>query len=385
MAPASMAEAPNNSLEFTWFSGGDKVYASMLRDIESARKSVRLETYIFSDRGIGLTFRDALARAAGRGIDVRVLVDGFGSANLPVSFWQPILDAGGQARVFNPLRPTGFGIRNHRKLLVCDNAVSYVGGFNIATEYEGDGVSRGWRDVALRIRGALSAALGTTFDSMFEKAHLRHKLFVKLRRPHQRSIVASCGCRLLLGWPGRGASALLHTLLRDLAMARSARIMVPYFLPTRRLRRTINTAARRGADVELILPGKSDIPMSKLGTESLYRGLLKSRVRIFEYQPQMLHGKLFVVGNAVYIGSSNLDPRSLRLNYELMVRLESPAIAEAARAVFDDARARCTEVRKEEWLHTLPLWTRLKQRFAWFVMARLDPWIALSQWRALPD
>jgi cardiolipin synthase len=178
---------------------------------------------------------------------------------------------------------------------------------------------------------------------------------------------------------------LLRALLRDLEGARFAHIMVAYFLPTRRLWRALVHAARRGAAIELVLPGKSDVPLSKLAAESLYRRLLRTGVRIFEYQPQMLHGKLFIIDDAVYVGSSNLDPRSLRLNYELMLRLEGREIAEAARTLFEDCRQHCHEVQMTSWRRRRSLWTRLKQRFAYFVMARLDPWIALAQWRALPD
>jgi cardiolipin synthase A/B len=160
--------------------------------------------------------------------------------------------------------------------------------------------------------------------------------------------------------------------------------MVAYFLPTRRLRQVLNRAARRGVKVELLLPGKSDVALSKLATESLYGRLLRAGVRIFEYQPQMLHGKLFIVGDAVYVGSANLDPRSLRLNYELMLRLEGREVAAAARALFEDCREHCHEVKRGPWRRHSSLWTRVKQRFAHFVMARLDPWVALSQWRALP-
>lgn len=380
-----MPSTDKTALGLTWFSEGDRVYASMLADIAAARTSVRLETYIFSTAGTGISFRDTLSGAAARGVAVRVLVDGFGSAAVPAAFWQPLLDAGGEVRVFNPLRPGMFGIRNHRKLLVCDDSVSYVGGFNIAPEYEGDGVARGWRDVALRISGALSATLGETFDRVFDLASMRRKFLVRLRRAQERRIVASCGCRLLLGWPGRGANSLLRSLLRDLSRARSAQIMVAYFLPTRRLRRAMKNTSRRGASVELLLPGKSDVAMSKLASESLYRRMLKAGVRIFEYQPQMLHGKLFVIDDAVYIGSSNLDPRSLRVNYELVVRLESPAVAAAARAILEECRRHSVEVRTDTWSRQRSLWTSMKQRIAHFVMVRLDPWIALSQWRALPD
>jgi cardiolipin synthase len=220
---------------------------------------------------------------------------------------------------------------------------------------------------------------------MFAVAAFRRKSFVRLRRAEEKRAVDAFGCEVILSGPGRGGSLLARALRRDLAGAPSAQIMVAYFLPTRRLWRALTHAARRGAAVELVFPGKSDVALSKLATESLYRRLLRVGAHVFEYQPQMLHGKLFIIGDAVYVGSSNLDPRSLRLNYEIMLRLEGRDVATAAREVFEDCRRHCREVQKGPWQRQRSLWTRLKQRFAHFVMARLDPWIVQTQWRSLPD
>jgi cardiolipin synthase len=376
---------PRQSLVLTWYAEGNKIFADMLAAVAVAQQSVRLETYIFEAAGIGLSMRDALAVAAQRGVRVRVLVDGFGSSSLPANFWDPLRAAGGEARVFNPLRLDRMGIRDHRKLLVCDDVVAFVGGYNIAPNYEGDGVQQGWRDVALRVTGSLASALGATFDRMHEIAAFRRKSFARLRRAEEKRILGACGCEVILSGPGRGGSPLVRALRRDLAGASSAQVMVAYFLPTRRLWRALTHAARRGAAVELILPGKSDVALSKLATESLYWRLLRAGAHVFEYQPQMMHGKLFIIGDAVYVGSSNLDPRSLRLNYEIMLRLEGREVATAARVVLEDCRRHCCEVKEGSWLRQRSLWTRLKQRFAHFVMSRLDPWIAKTQWRALPD
>lgn len=379
------APAPSEPPALTWYSAGDTLFADMLAAVTAARLSVRLETYIFEAAGIGIRMRDSLAAAARRGVLVRVLVDGFGSSALPAEFWNPLRESGGDARVFNPPRLDRLGIRDHRKLLVCDDAVAFVGGYNIAPNYEGDGVQRGWRDVGVRVTGSLAAALGTAFDRMYAGAAFRRKSFMRFRPAEEKRAVDAGRCAVILSGPGRGRSPLARSLQRDLAGAPSAHIMVAYFLPTRRLWGALMRAAHRGAAFELILPGKSDVALSKLATESLYRRLLRAGARVFEYQPQMLHGKLFIIGDVVYVGSSNLDPRSLRLNYEIMLRLEGRDVATAARAVFGDCRRHCHEVQRGPWRRQLLPWTRLKQRFAHFVMSRLDPWIAQTQWRRLPD
>jgi cardiolipin synthase len=277
------------------------------------------------------------------------------------------------------------GIRNHRKLLVCDDRVAVVGGFNIAPEYIGDGVARGWLDLGLRVEGALVADLAASFDEMFARAEFQHKRFTRLRRPDARRIVERAHSQLLLSGPGRGRNPVQRALLQDLRHARNVWIMVPYFLPSLHFRRAVNRVARRGGAVQLVLPGKSDVALSQLAGQSVYRRLLKAGVALFEYEPQVLHAKLFVVDDAVYVGSSNLDPRSLSINYELMVRIEDRQLADAARAIFRAVQGHCRVVRLEEWRKSRTLWMRFKQRWAHFILTRVDPYIARRQWRALPD
>ena len=170
-----------------------------------------------------------------------------------------------------------------------------------------------------------------------------------------------------------------------LAHAREVRIMVAYFLPTRQLRRDLRRIAPRGGRVQLILPGESDVPLSQLATQSLYRRFLKDGVDIYEYQPQILHAKLMVVDDVVYAGSSNLDPRSLRINYEMMIRFQNRAIAEAAREIFAGDLKHCHRIELEGWRKSRTLWQRLKQRVAYWLLVRIDPKLARRQWRTLPD
>src|SRR5206468_8945161 len=138
-------------------------------------------------------------------------------------------------------------------------------------------------------------------------------------------------------------------------------IMVAYFLPTWRLRRQLGWLAREGRRVQLILAGKSDVSVSQLAAESLYPRLLKAGIEISQYQPQILHAKLFIIDDVVYVGSANLDPRSLHINYELMIRFKSADIAAQARDVFQNVLSQCQAVTLENWHRAHPLWRRLKQ------------------------
>jgi cardiolipin synthase len=174
-------------------------------------------------------------------------------------------------------------------------------------------------------------------------------------------------------------------LLRDLAYAGSVQLMVGYFLPPLRLRRQLVRLARRGGAVELILAGKSDVAVSLLAARSLYRRLLKSGVEIDEYQPQILHAKLFIIDDVVYVGSANLDQRSFNINYELMVRFRSPELAAQAREIFLASLSHCRSISLEEWCRSRSLWQRIKARVAYFLLVRMDPYLARRQWRALRD
>jgi cardiolipin synthase len=396
-----------------WFTSGDAIFPAMLAAIEAAVESVVFETYIYTDCTLGGRFREALTEAATRGVRVRVLVDAFGSLELPDYFWHPLQAAGAQVRVFNPLRVGRLGIRNHRKLLACDGCVAFIGGFNIAHEYEGDGVKRGWCDVGCRVTGALATQLAASFDQLFKLADFRHRPFIRLRRSGAKRTLVGAAEHLLLGGPGRGANPITRSLRKDLRHAADnikktaphpfdprvdasgssemqkdspamVRIVVAYFLPTWRLRRDLQRIARRGGRVQLILPGKSDVAVSHLAARSLYQRLLRAGVEIYEYQPQILHAKLFIAGNAAYAGSANLDPRSLNLNYELMLRFESRDVVAGAQAIFENLLAGSKRIEKTEWKQSRPLWTRLKERWASFLLARVDPWLSLRQWKSLP-
>jgi cardiolipin synthase len=367
----------------------------MLAAINSAVERVSLETYIFADGQLGLRFAAALQSAANRGLKVRVMVDALGSMELPDSFWDPLRRLGVEVKAFNPLALGRLGIRNHRKLLVCDGRTAFIGGFNIADEYQGDGVTRGWRDLGVQVGGVLAAQLEASFDRMFALADLRHKPFIRLRNTGAKKALIGPAEQLLLSGPGRGASPLSRSLRRDLKRAARlttgsgsapvVRIVVAYFLPTWRLRRDLQRVARLGGRVQLILAGKSDVALSQLAARSLYQRLLRAGVELYEYQPQILHAKLFLVNEAVYVGSANLDPRSLQLNYELMTRFEGSSVRAQADELFDAMLTQSLRIRREEWKKSRTWWARWKEHFANFLLARVDPYLSLRQWQSMPD
>jgi cardiolipin synthase A/B len=363
-----------------WLLSGRTVFPAMLDAIANARDSVRLETYIYSDGHLGRLFREALLSAVRRGVRVFVMVDAFGSWTLPEDYFASLIAAGATVHRFNRLTFWRFAVRDHRKLLVCDNRVAFIGGFNISDEYDGDGVASGWCDLGARIENPeLIAAFTTSFDELFSLAESRHQLLRRfLIRRHD---VFQCD-KAPSHHPGLKADTFSKLLYRDLNSSRDVRIVSAYFLPTYRLRHALMRVARRGGRVRLILAGKTDVNISKLAARNLYPRLLQAGVEIYEYEPQILHAKLVCAGPITYIGSANLDIRSLRLNYELIMRFNDRTIAAGAREIFEKILGHSRRIERGTWQQEQSWWQRWKYRWANFLLTRVDPFVALRQFRA---
>lgn len=368
---------------FQWLTTGSQAFEHALKVIGAARRYVSLEIYHFDAAGPGGAFLEALVSAAERGLRVRVLVDSFGSITLADSFWRPLRDAGGEVRWFNPLHLHRFAFRNHRKLLVCDGRVGMIGGFNIAPDYVGDGVSRGWRDLGLEIRGPAVDVLVEGFEQTWSIAGFRHRRLPQLRRSRVRASIQRSECELLLSGPGRNSNFILRQLLADLDSASRVDIMVAYFLPPRRLRRAISRVARRGGEVRMVMAGKTDISLSQEAARSYYPAFLRAGVEIWEYQPQILHAKIFVVDDVVYVGSSNLDTRSLQINYELMLRIHDRELAEEGRRIIEGDLRHSVRIKRDEWKLPRNLWAQIRRWWARFILKQVDLFFARRQLKRL--
>lgn len=361
-----------------WLPSGAVGLARMLEAVELAGREVRLEMYIFEPDGPGEEFRMALVAAAQRGVRVRVLLDAIGSGGLDEDYWHGLRNAGGEVRWFHPLGGGLAVVRSHRKLLACDGSVAFVTGFNIAPEYEGDGVESGWRDAGVRMEGDAATEVEALFDEQFERAGQRLRGVARLLRRDVSGTQGCGGVELLAVSPGRGESAVTTALRSDLRrlMETQGRVVLvtPYFVPPSWFRRLLRRTARTGVDVSVVLPMHSDVGIAQRAARHVYGGLQRAGVRILEYQPQMLHGKVWCLGDIVYVGTSNLDPRSLHLNYEVMVRLSGGEAARRARADVDDIVARSVVVPRRGWGARSWL-ERAREQLAFWVLYRIDPWL----------
>ena len=160
----------DKTAQFQWLRTGDEGLTQMLQEIKQAKISIRIETYIVHAGPLAEEYREALVEACRRGVKVWIMVDALGSISLPTAFWDPFVQAGGHFAWFNPITHRRWSYRDHRKLMVLDERVAFVGGFNIADEYKGDGVSFGWRDLGMRVTGSPVPLLARSFDKFFARA-----------------------------------------------------------------------------------------------------------------------------------------------------------------------------------------------------------------------
>jgi cardiolipin synthase A/B len=383
VASAADSETVGESTTFAWLRNGREAVDNMLAAIRGAAESIRLETFIFQTGEIGDEFRSVLIEAQKRGVKVRVMCDAFGSLKLLASYWTELVEAGGEFRWFNPLQLNRIIYRDHRKILVVDQRLAFIGGFNIGTEYCGDGLTCGWRDLGLQITGTLARALANTFDDLYTRADCRHRRLQRIRRTGLEAVVNGNGWTLLMTGPGRGHRTLKQSLIHDFSHASDISIMSAYFLPNLRILRALKHAARRGARVRLILAGKSDVFLMRIATRGLYPSLLRAGVEIYEYQPQILHAKMVIADDVTYIGSANLDARSLAINYEVLARIPNTVLADQARAIFDGDLPHCRPIERREHRAVRHPVERLIERAAYFILARFDPYIARRQRRNL--
>jgi cardiolipin synthase len=369
-----------------WLATVDEGYAEMERCIDAATQSVRLETYLLREEGPAVQLWAALLRARARGIEVRLLLDAFGTEGVKAEFLAPLREAGVTILVFNPQRWMRRSFRNHRKLLACDGEHAVVGGFNIGPEYAGDGVNKGWCDTGVYVGGPVVAQLEASFDAMCRLApftlHALHRFRWVARHGVAEAAPDDAPLQLLIAGPGTRGRVLRHRLGHDLKRARDVAIASAYFLPSRGLRRLLYRTARRGT-VRLLLAGQSDVPLARLAAEGYYGRLLKRSVEIHEYQPQVLHAKLVIADDAVYVGSANLDRRSLHINYELLLRFEWAELAADARDWFAKALESAQQLDRAALRARRGFWRRMLSLLGYYLFARLDPLVARRGFRTI--
>jgi cardiolipin synthase len=344
---------PGNQLEL--YHTGEAAFAAMHQAVAGARHEVLLESYIFRDDAVGRTMLDELAAAARRGVAVRVLADALGSMSTRGEFWRDMARRGIAAHLFHPLfqglwyQP----FRDHRKLLVVDRAIGFTGGMNIGVEYGSPSAPGGpWRDSHVRIAGPAAWDMAIVFGEGWEAAGGEPLDLPPLAVAEPEDLP---GARVMVldAGPLRGNREAAAALAAIAAAARERLwITNAYFAPGHTAVRMLAAAARRGVDVRLLLPGRTDVPIVRHAGHGYFGDLLARGVRVFEYQAAVLHAKSLVAdGYLAVVGSTNLDFRSFLFNAECnLVVLDDPFAARLEAAFAEDLE-HAAEV-------TLPAWRR---------------------------
>lgn len=337
------------------FHSGDDAFQSMRQAIAEAGQEILLESYIFKDDSTGYELLGELAEAAGRGIQVRVLADAFGSLWTGSRFWREMRSRGVDVRLFHPAFPYLWyhPFRDHRKILVVDRKVAFTGGMNIADEYGSSRYrrqGRSWRDTHARVEGPVAWEMTVVFAEGWRRAGGAPFEIPPLTVEEPEG---EPGARILVldSRPLRGhqeSAAVLAAIVG--AARRSVSITNAYFAPRSVAVQILAGAARRGVDVRLLLPGLSDVSLVRHAGHGYFEELLAHGVRVFEYGAAVLHAKSMVAdGFVTVVGSTNLDFRSFRFNAECNLVILQEATARLMAATFEEDLTRSVEIRPESW------------------------------------
>lgn len=337
--------------------GGEEAYPAMLSAIAGAREYVHLETYILRADRIGTRFQQALIDRARAGVKVRLIFDSAGSFGLPDTYVQELTAAGVEVIEFHPLAPWrqrwAYNQRDHKKILVVDCRLGFIGGINIGDEYvpieEG---GAGWFDMHARVEGPVVEDLDRLFHRTWHGAGGEPFTERTPTQPHRTGKDAGCLALTIDNTGLRNRSRKRAAYLHAIRASYSAiSLMNSYFIPDQGLRRAFYRAVTRGVVVRIIVPSQSDVRVVLLASRHLYPRLLQRGVRIFEWPGPMMHAKSAVIDEIwSTIGSYNIDWRSFLHNLEASLVILDQAFGERMRRDFEEAVARCHEVTYAECL-----------------------------------
>jgi cardiolipin synthase len=366
--PAIRAEIAGNAIEVIE-SGEGRLHA-LLDLIGGAQTSVKMLMYMFNPDHAGGAVHDALLAAARRGVEVKLLIDGFGSGATP-QFFADLAASGSDYCVFNPSWGRRYLLRNHQKLVIADDRAAIIGGANIDNSYLTDVGPDHWRDLWLRIEGPEVALAGRYFDTLFRWSKRGQAKLSSLRR----MFAEYSEWRGPLQWKFSGPLSMRNSwwrsIGRDLKAAARIDMIFAYWAPPGAMLRRIGRVGRRGA-ARIVTAARSDNNATIAAARHSYGRLLRRRVQLYEYAPAKLHTKLAIVDDVVHIGSSNFDYRSFYINMEIMLRIEDAGFAEAMRAYFEGELEDSCPITLALHNRRATLWRRIKWAISHFLVNVMD-------------
>jgi len=352
-----------------------EIFPAMLADIAAAKHSIHLETFVWSAGKVETQFVDALSARARAGVKARVLLDCLGASKASKSELDRLKQSG--AHVADYCKPHWWNLgrfnhRTHRKLLVIDGRIGYVFGHGVADQWLGDGTDpEHWRDTGVRFEGSVVHGLQSVFaQNWIEETHCLpavEECFPVLEPAGKVSahVVSSASADAV------SSVAMLYTVAIALAR-REVLIQNPYFAPNDGVIELFAMMVRRGVKIHLMLPGKhTDSPFVRRAGCNLYAALLEAGVRLYEFEPTLLHQKIVVVDEIwSHVGSTNFDARSLALNEEVGVGILDAHVAAQLKSAFQQDLRHCRELTLEEWQRR-PMYDRAYERFAYMLHEQL--------------
>jgi cardiolipin synthase len=366
---------------------GPATYKAMFAAIRDAKDHVNLETYIIEDDEIGRQFADLLLAKQAAGVQVNLIYDSVGSINTPRAFFERMQQGGINIAEFNPINPLnakkGWQINNrdHRKLLIVDGRVAFIGGVNISNVYArgssggssmsgssmsgsaggvGGAAQQGWRDTQLQLEGPSVTELQKLFIGVWEGQKgtpLAAREYFPQQTASGKEVV-----RTIAATPGDPLSPIYVTLISAIASAeKEVHLTNAYFVPDPQLIKALVEAVQRGVDVKLILPGQTDFQLALYAGRSHYEDLLEAGVKIYERRGPVLHAKTALIdGVWSFIGSTNLDWRSFLHNYEVIAVVLGRDFAGQMRQMFDADLAESNLIERDSW-RKRPIRMRMKE------------------------
>lgn len=328
------------------FNNGGEAIHDMLSEIAKAKKYIFLESYIFRHDKIGKTFKRALAQKAKEGVAVYVIFDSLGNLWMPSYIWQRLKRSGAHVFEYGPIKTfrdylrSKTWTRDHRKTLIIDGRIAYLGGLNIGREYE-----KRWRDTHLKIIGPAAGQVEKIFVD-FWNAHKKKKIDFSPAIKEQEDIKIYFNEVVSRSYPIR---PVYLDLIRQSKI--NLYLSFSYFVPDEEIMVEIEKAVLRGVGVEIIFPERSDVWIAHLALSSFVERLLRAGVKVYFYRRTMLHAKTMTADHDISIvGSANLDNRSLSKNYEIIALVKNKEFAQVMEKMFACDKNNCREVRIEEWV-----------------------------------
>jgi cardiolipin synthase len=349
MGPAIVAGNQVTALQ-----NGVEIFPAMLGAVRAARSTISFETYIYWSGAIGRQMADALAERARAGVAVAVIIDWAGSLKMDAALLEEMQAAGVRVERYRPLRWYHLGRMNnrtHRKLLIVDGRVAFTGGVGIADHWQGNAEDPDhWRESHYRVEGPVVAQFQAAFDDNWIKTTgevLNGAAHFPPLEPRGRH-----DAHLFISSPASGSESMhLMYLLSIAAAARSIDLTASYFVPDALIDQALLAARGRGVHVRILVPGPHiDSEVVRLASRSRWGPLLQAGIEIYEYQPTMMHSKVFVVDSEmVSVGSTNVDLRSFQLNDEASLNVYDREFAAQMIAVFEADLTRATRYTYERW------------------------------------